>query len=189
MTVALVVLAIVALAAVGAAVWLYSRQRRTAGLQRGFGAEYQRTVRETGSQRRAEHELEARRERVQALRIRPLSREQRAELSGEWQHTQARFVDDPGGAITGADDLVGVAMEKLGYPVGDFEQRAADISVEHPEFVRDYRAAHAIALRQRDGSATTEDLRQAMVHFRALFEDLLTAGDGAQTADGRRRGV
>jgi hypothetical protein len=127
------------------------------------------------SPRTAEAELEDRRRRVEQLQIRPLPRNERERYEAAWYQVQGRFVDDPAGAMAQADLLVGEVMQARGYPMGDFETRAADISVDHPQVVENYRAAHAIALRTQGGQATTEELRQAMVHYRALFADLLGA--------------
>src|SRR6266536_1945113 len=168
-----IVLAVALIAAIGLAVWMYMQKRRTDTLRSDFGPEYERAVHEHHDQREAERELEQRRERVSQLHIQPLPAAERDRFAEQWRSVQAQFVDDPNDATTEADYLVGEVMRARGYPVGDFEQRAADVSVHHPRVVEHYRAAHAIAIRnQRDG-AETEDLRQAMVHFRALFEDLL----------------
>ncbi len=169
----LIIAAVVVVAIlIGLALW-YSSQRRSERLRERFGPEYQRTVAETGDTRRAEKELAARQERVARLEIRRLPPEERARFGQEWRNVQARFVDDPPGAVTEADALVGRVMQARGYPVGEFDQRAADVSVDHPTVVEHYRAAHDIALRQERGQASTEDLRQAMVDYRALFSDLL----------------
>jgi hypothetical protein len=165
---------VVVLVAAGIAFWLVTRKRRTGRLQTQFGgAEYSRAVREGGSQRRAEAALDQRAERVRALAIRPLAAEDRARFLDSWSRVQARFVDGPGGAITDADKLLGDVMTTRGYPVSDFEQRAADISVDHPLVLENYRVAHESALRQTQGKASTEDLRQAMIHYRTLFEELV----------------
>jgi hypothetical protein len=170
----LVIVLIVALvAAIGVAAWLFMQKRRTDNLQQKFGPEYERTVAEHHDQKAAERELEGRAERVEHLQLRPLAREERDQFVARWQAVQAQFVDDPTGATSEADDLVGQVMATRGYPVGEFEQRAADVSVNHPHVVEHYRAGHALALRSARGDADTEDLRQAFVHFRALFEDLL----------------
>lgn len=157
-------------------------RRRSSTLRERFGSEYDRTVDSTGGRRDAESELEQREERVEALDIRPLSDEDRGRFSQSWQDLQSQFVDDPAGAVTHADQLVADVMETRGYPVGDFDQRAADVSINHPGVVENYRVAHEIAVSHFKGEATTEDLRQAMVHYRALFDDLLgeTAAQGAQ---------
>ena len=168
-----IVLAIALVAVIGIAVWLYMQKRRTETLRSDFGPEYDRAVHEHRDQREAERELEDRRERVEHLNIQPLPAAERDRFAERWQAVQAQFVDDPNGATREADDLVGRVMQTRGYPVGDFEQRAADVSVHHPRVVEHYRAAHAIAVRNERSGVETEDLRQAMVHYRALFEDLL----------------
>jgi hypothetical protein len=176
-----IVLVIALVAAIGAAVWLYMRNRRSEQLQSRFGPEYERTLAERGDQREAERELERRAERVERFDIRSLTAAERDRYVELWQSAQARFVDDPSGATDEADQLVGEVMAARGYPVGDFEQRAADVSVQHPRVVEHYRAAHQIALRNSRGDADTEDLRQALMHYRALFEDLLEVGSPAHT--------
>jgi len=181
-----IVLVIALVAAIGAAVWLYLRSRRTSALQDRFGPEYDRALSTHHGQREAERELEQRAERVERLRIRELDHDERERFASSWQAVQAQFVDDPTGATEEADRLVGEVMATRGYPVGDFEQRAADVSVNHPLVVQHYRAAHNIALRNAKGDADTELLRQALVHFRALFEDLLgyeTDADALDTRD------
>ena len=163
----------VAAIAVVAAVWLMMAKRRHLRLRQRFGQEYDQTVREMGSQRRAEAALDARAKRVEHLQIRPLSAADAARFGEAWRQLQNRFVDEPSTAVTEADRLVGEVMHARGYPLGDFDQRAADISVDHPRVVANYRSARAIAQRHARGEANTEDLRQAMIHYRALFEDLL----------------
>jgi hypothetical protein len=180
-----VVIAIVVIALIALLVWYTSRRRRTEGLRRQFGPEYDRTVEETGRPRDAESELESRRRRRAALDIRPLAPGARARYADEWRAVQARFVDDPSGAVAQADTLVIEVMRERGYPMDDFDQRAADVSVDHPQVVGDYRAAHDISTRSANGRAETEDLRQAMVHYRALFEDLLQEDTGG-TGDMRQ---
>ena len=168
-----VILAIVVIAAVVAGV-LLMRQRQSQQLQEGFGPEYERAVEERGDRREAEAELAERRERRSQLDIRPLEPGARERYAERWQAAQRRFVDQPAPAVAEADALVSAVMSERGYPVSDeFDQRAADISVDHPVVVEHYRAAHAISLRATAGDASTEDLRQAMVHFRALFDELL----------------
>jgi len=130
-------------------------------------------VKEVGGRRYAEAELKERTERVEGLNIRPLAAGDRARFVELWRRVQARFVDGPGGAVTEADQLLRDVMSTRGYPVTDFEQRAADISVDHPLVMENYRTAHAIAIRQTQGRANTEDLRQAMIHYRTLFEELV----------------
>lgn len=168
-----IVLLIALVAAIGAAVWLYMRSRRTGQLQERFGPEYDRALAEHRDQGKAERELEQRAERVEHLSIRPLTPAEHDRYADRWRSAQARFVDDPPGATDEADELVGEVMAARGYPVGDFEQRAADVSVQHPRVVEHYRAAHQIALQNSRGDADTEELRQALVHYRVLFEDLL----------------
>ena len=130
---------------------------------------------EKGSNRRhAEAGLQERTERVEGLHLRPLAAGDRARFLESWHRVQTRFVDGPAGAVTEADQLLGDVMSTRGYPVSNFEQRAADISVDHPLVLANYRTAHEIALRQTRGQASTEDLRQAMVHYRTLFEELIS---------------
>jgi hypothetical protein len=178
------ILLVVASLAIGAsAAWFVLHQRRTKTLRTTFGPEYEHAVRETGNRRRAEAELLARRERVEKLHIHPLSNHDRDRFHDAWQEVQASFVDDPAGAIGRADQLVAEVMQTRGYPVGDFEQRAADISVDHPRVVENYRAAHEIAQRNERGAADTEDSRKAMIHYRELFEDLLEVPGWIRTED------
>jgi hypothetical protein len=169
-----VVIAILVMVAAGIAIWLFSRKRRTEKLRTQFGgAEYARTLKEGGSRRQAEAALDKRAVRVEALHIRPLASGDRARFVDSWGRIQARFVDGPGSAVADADRLLGDVMSTRGYPVSDFEQRAADISVDHPLVLDNYRVAHKSALLQARGQASTEDLRQAMIHFRTLFEELV----------------
>jgi len=168
----LIVVAVMVVA--GIAIWLFIRKRRTERLRTQFGgAEYTRAVEEGGSRRKAEAVLDKRAERVEGLHIRPLAPGDQARFVESWGKVQARFVDGPGSAVTDADQLLRDVMSNRGYPVSDFEQRAADISVDHPLVLENYRAAHQIALRQTRGQASTEDLRQAMIHYRTLFEELV----------------
>jgi hypothetical protein len=164
------------------------RQRRSRKLQETFGPEYDRTVTETGDRRAAEAELQERTERREQFDIVPLEAEARARYVEAWRHTQAQFVDEPAEATREADRLITSVMRDRGYPVDDFEQRAADLSVDHPQVVDDYRAAHAIAAANDRSEASTEDLRQALVHYRSLFEDLLEdrPGDHAPTEEDLR---
>ena len=154
-----IVLAAVLIVIAAVLVWLYLRNRRrtTAGLRQKFGSEYDRAVLAHGSERKAESNLTEREKRY----------------SKQWESVQSRFVDSPKGAVAEADDLVSSVMKTRGYPVSDFDQRAADISVNHPRVVENYRSAHEIALRLGKDQATTEDLRTAMIHYRSLFEELV----------------
>lgn len=170
-TALLLLVLIVAVVAVG--VILFVQRRRSDALRQRFGPEYQHTVKKFGDERKAEAELAAREKRVRKLSLRELSPEQRTRFTEAWRQAQARFVDEPAEAAGDADVLVKELMQARGYPVGDFEQRAADVSVDHPQVVSNYRAAREIALRNSEGKATTEDIRQAMVHYRALFDELL----------------
>lgn len=151
----------------------FARRQRTKRLRERFGPEYERTVDEFGDQEEAEGELQARLDHVESLNIRPLSEEQKERFTREWRATQEKFVDHPVVAIQEADRLVREVMREKGYPVDDFEQRAADISVDYPELVTNYRSMHTIASRSEREDVNTEDMRQAMVHCRALFEQLL----------------
>jgi hypothetical protein len=164
---------LIAIILIGAIVWITLSRVRSQRLRQRFGPEYERTIRTEGNVRKAEAELEARAKRVAKLQIRPLTSTDAQRFDAAWRAIQARFVDDPRGAVTEADRLVGEVMAARGYPVGDFEQRVADVSVDHADVVMNYRAAREIALQHAEGKATTEDLRQAMVHYRALFRDLL----------------
>lgn len=173
-----VIAAVIVIAAIG-----YFRGRRTAHLRDRFGPEYGRVAEDTGSLRAAEKVLAEREKRVDKFTIRGLSIEDRRRFMAQWHLTQTRFVDDPKAALADADELLGSVMAARGYPVRDFEQRAADLSVDHPVVVQHYHAAHGIALRHRRGEASTEDMRQAMLHYRALFEDLVTGPEKARAAE------
>jgi gas vesicle protein len=182
------ILLAVALAAV---VLIIIGQRRTRSLREKFGPEYDQTVKSMKSRGKAESDLNRRIERVEELAILPLSSADRTRFEERWQADQARFVDDPRGAVKEADRLVAELMQVRGYPIADFEQRAADVSVHHPNVVSEYRAAHDIAERDAKGQANTEQLRKAMVHYRALFRDLLIVDapvhDTARSATTRDR--
>src|SRR5690242_11805113 len=167
-----VVLIILVLLIAALAVYLAQR-RRTQNLQQRFGPEYERTVARAGGQRRAESELAAREHRRRELDILPLEPAARARYQEAWLTTQGTFVDDPGTAIRDADVLVTRVMRDRGYPVDDFEQQAADVSVDHPQVAEDYRAAHALSRANEKGLAGTDDLRQAFVLYRSLFVQLL----------------
>jgi hypothetical protein len=174
---------LIALILIGAVAWFALSRRRSQQLRQRFGPEYDRTIRTEGTVRKAEAALDARAKRVEAMHIRPLSPSDAARFDTSWRAVQARFVDDPRGAVTEADRLVGEVMAARGYPVGDFEQRVADISVDHANVVMNYRAAREIAALHAQGKASTEDLRQAMVHYRALFRDLLETSTDEVYAD------
>jgi FtsZ-interacting cell division protein ZipA len=155
------------------ALWMYLRKRKTETLRSKFGPEYDRAINEHSDRSHAESELEKRAKRVAKFEIKPLQAADQIAYADHWRREQALFVDDPRAAVNHADLLVQDVMHKRGYPVGEFDQNAADLSVDHPRVVENYRAAHEMALREKKGAATTEDLRQAMVSYRALFEDLL----------------
>lgn len=155
-----------------AVLWMMGR-RRSGALREQFGPEYERTIEEAGSRRRAEADLRERQKRVDELDIVEVPPEEADSFAREWTRVQAEFVDHPAEAIGEADQLVTRVMERRGYPVADFETRAADVSVSHPEVVSEYRDARAIAVQNADGGASTEELRQAMLHYRALFSELL----------------
>jgi hypothetical protein len=199
-TIIIVLAALVAVAAIAAAVWMYLQKKQTERLHSRFGTEYDRLAAAEGDRGRAEKALHEREKRVEKLNLIPLSPEDRDRLAGAWQLEQAGFVDDPRTAVANADKLVTEVMKLRGYPMGDFEQRAADISVDHSLVVTNYRIAHDIALRDRGGETSTEELRTALLHYRMLFEDLLevhgaepekqkeTAGGGLkQTANSVRQ--
>jgi len=171
-TVLLVVIAI-AVVAVAIMAWVLVQKTRTKKLQGKFGPEYERTVAQAGSRGKAEDELEARRKRVEKFNLRPLTADEQTRFARDWAATQARFVDDPRGAVADGNRLVKELMQARGYPMADFEQRAADISVDHPRVVSNYRSAREIAARSELGKATTEELRKAVVYYRGLFEELL----------------
>jgi hypothetical protein len=178
----LIALAVVVVLVIVVAVALYVRKRKntTAELRSRFGPEYERAVQQHGSERKAEAKLADRETRVEMLKIRDLDATERERYLAQWQATQSRFVDYPKGAVTEADELVCSLMQTRGYPVADFDQRAADISVNHPRVVENYRSAHSIALRLGKGEASTEELRTAMIHYRSLFDELVqvqTPGD------------
>ena len=169
----LIILAVLIVAVIAIIGTMLYRQRRSDHLKRRFGPEYGRAVSHLGSRAKAESELKAREARVERLRIVPLPPAEAARFAQEWKTLQGRFVDNPKGVLTEADQLVRDLMLKRGYPMGDFARRAADISVDHPMVVEHYRAAQAIALRDQRSQADTEELRKGVIHYRALFEDLL----------------
>ena len=179
LAIAIVVIAALAIVAIVAVM----SQRRRQKLREHFGPEYDRVVSEEGDAARADRVLAEREHRVKKLDIRPLPDSAREQFVERWRKVQGLFVDDPRAAVAQADALIGEAMEARGYPVSDFEQRAADVSVEHPSVVMDYRTAHDIAQRRE---ADTEDLRSAMVHYRSLFAELVSGGATERRVDESR---
>jgi len=178
---AIIILAVVVVAA-AVAIAALMKTRKSQQLKTRFGPEYQRAVESTGNKRLAEANLEKLERRVHGFNLVALTPEARAEFNAEWKQIQARFVDDPKVALAEADQLIQKMMNARGYPTADFEQRAADISVDHPLVVENYRAGHEIALRHAQGQATTEDMRQAMIHYRTLFADLAGEPEVARAA-------
>lgn len=186
-TTTIVLVAIVFLVVGGLLAMAVMRFQRTRRLRDRFGPEYDRLVNEAGDKQKAESELEARLAHVEALKIRPLSAEEVNRFSIEWQSTQAEFVDEPLSAVQKADRLIREVMKARGYPVEDFEQRAADISVDYPELVTDYRGLHMIAVKEADDEVSTEEMRQAMVHGRALFENLVSTETSEATTEQKEK--
>ena len=169
----LIVVGVAVLVLIALAAWFFYQKKQSQRLQQRFGPEYKRTIDQLGSRTKTESELKAREKRVERLHIVPLAPPEAARFSQAWKAVQSRFVDNPKNAVVEADKLVRELMQKRGYPVGDFERRAADISVDHPNVVENYRVAQAIAMRAERGGADTEELRKAVVHYRALFAELL----------------
>jgi hypothetical protein len=153
--------------------WYVYQRKQTRRLEQRFGPEYGRALAALGSRKEAEAELKAREQRVGQLNIVPLTPADAAQFSQAWKVLQGNFVDNPKGVVVRADQLVREVLLKRGYPMGDFERRAADISVDHPSVVSNYRVAQVIAARDQRGEANTEELRKAVVHLRALFDELL----------------
>ena len=170
----IIILAVILLIVGGLVGMAFSRAQRTRRLKERFGPEYERMMNEKGDKRQAEDELDSRLAHVDTLNIRPLTAEEVNRFELEWQKTQTEFVDEPLTALQKADRLIREVMKTKGYPVEDFEQRAADISVDYPELVTDYRGLHLIAVKEKEDNVSTEEMRQAMVHGRALFENLIT---------------
>jgi hypothetical protein len=191
----LIIAATVFILFAAAGLWFSMRQRRSEALKREFGPEYDRAVGEYGKGD-AESQLRERKERVERLKLRSLSQEERSRFSTQWTETQAQFVDDPQASVRNAQQLIDAAMRARGFPLGDFERRAEDLSVEYPHVVENYRSAKEIADRNGRGEAETEDLRQAMVHYRELFVEMTNTTEvptrqdtnGRQNVD-MRRGV
>jgi len=167
------VLVVCLVPAIGIAVWMYMRKKQTQMLRSKFGPEYDRAIGEHRDRGHAESELQKRERRVAKFKIHLLNPRDRSRRYEDWRREQSLFVDDPRAAVNHADTLVQDVMRLRGYPVGDFDQNAADLSVDHPLVVENYRIAHEIALREGQGQGNTEDLRKAMISYRALFEDLL----------------
>ena len=169
-----VVIVVVVLVIVGAILGLvFSRRKRSERYHDQYGPEYDRTVQAMGSKKKAQIELEERRKHVETLDIRPLTASERERYLADWAAVQSRFVDEPGQAIGDADRLIMQVMQMRNYPVSDFEQRAADLSVNYPALVTNYRAARDIAIKNEQHQANTEELRQAMIYYRSLFDELL----------------
>jgi hypothetical protein len=164
---------------IGTLAWLAANVYRSRSLRARFGPEYERVVQATGDRRKAEAELAARQRRVDKLHLRSLAEGERTLYLQGWRAAQSRFVDEPRLAVSEADRLVGEVMNARGYPMENFEQRADDVSVDHAQVVTHYRAAHQVAVRDGSEPASTEELRTALLHYRALFEDLLDVRDSA----------
>lgn len=169
----ILIVVIVAIVVIAAVAFLLTRKRRSQRLREHFGPEYERVVKSEGKVERAESVLEMRTKRREKFEIVELPSSLRSDLSERWRAVQSQFVDDPKQAVSRADELVIEVMKARGYPMTDFEQRTADLSVDYPGLVENYRVAHDIALRHNRGQASTEDLRNAMVHYRSLFSELL----------------
>ncbi|MFE7524603.1 hypothetical protein ACFU7Y_02650 [Kitasatospora sp. NPDC057542] len=182
--IAIIVPVVVVLLLIAGALWLVARRRR---LREQFGPEYERTVRSSGSRLAAEQELRRREQRHQQLEIKPLAPDTRQRYAQDWTQVQQEFVDRPGEAVQRADGLVTALMHERGYPTEDYEQRLRDLSVEHANTLKHYRAAHAVNAQAGHGDATTEELRGAMVHYRALFTALLDGGQAARDDESPRR--
>ncbi len=180
--VVIIVVALIVIAAI-----MIVRARRSKHLKQQFGPEYDRTLSMQGDSRQAEAILIEREKRVEKFTLRPLTPVDRQRFAAEWTAIQNRFVDDPSMAVTEADKLVTTVMAARGYPMADFEQRAADISVNYPTVVQNYRSAREFTVRHALGQSTTEQLRQAMVYFRSLFDELLETGKPQRVGDPRER--
>lgn len=182
-----ILIAAVAVLLIAAIVMSIRKKQRTKQLQSQFGPEYDRTIDSADSKRKAESELAARQERREQLDIRPLSSAARERYTTQWQTVQAQFVDNPNGAVASADTLIQSVMADRGYPVDDFESRAADVSVDHPHVVENYREGHRLSEQSANGNGSTEDLRQAMRHYRALFDELVEPDGDADAPTTRER--
>jgi predicted nucleic acid-binding protein len=180
------VIIVVAIIAAAAVVIYFLKLQSTKRLRERFGPEYTRAVETSGNTLRGEAQLKKLEKRVERYDIHPLAPEKRERFVEAWRRLQAKFVDEPDHALSEADQLVAEAMIARGYPVADFEQQAADLSVNHPLVIENYRAGHAIALKHGQGKASTEDLRQALIHYRELFDELV--GEPAVNAQARAAG-
>ncbi len=173
-TLVTVIIVVAVLVIIGAILGLvFTRRSRSKQLQTKFGPEYDHTVETMGNEKKAQTVLDDRQKHVAALNIRPLSATERERYLADWASVKSKFVDEPGQAVVDSDRLIMEVMQVRAYPVSDFEQRAADISVTYPALVSNYRAARAIAIKNMDHQASTEELRQAMIYYKPLFEDLL----------------
>lgn len=184
-TTLLILLAVIGLIVIGILVTAWRRIQRSNQLQERFGSEYDRTLEEAGDRRQAERELEQRVAHVKKLNIRPLTAEEVNRHALEWQETQREFVDEPLAALQKADRLIREVLKARGYPVEDFEQRVADISVDYPELVTNYRGMHRIAIKEEN--VGTEEIRQAMIHGRALFESLISQPSSEKNLDQKEK--
>jgi hypothetical protein len=185
-----ILIAVVAIVVIAVAAYLIAVQRRRKQLRREFGPEYERAVARSGDVRRGESDLMARRDRRDKLDIRPLRPESADNYRRSWEQIQARFVDDPAGVLGQADGMIIAVMGERGYPMDDFDQRADDISVDHPDVVQHYRAGHTVSEKVGRGQdVSTEDLRKAFVHYRALFGVMVEpeTTDRGETTDQERR--
>ena len=182
-TTQLVLVAVIFLIIGGVIAMAVMRVQRTNRLKERFGPEYERAINEMGDKRQAENELDARLAHVNTLKIRPLTADEVNRYALDWQKTQTEFVDEPLTALQKADRLIQEVMKARGYPVEDFDQRAADISVDYPELVTDYRGLHMIAVKEAEDKVSTEEMRQAMVHGRALFENLVSTDTQEEDID------
>jgi hypothetical protein len=188
-TTTIILAALLILAAVATVTFVtFLRKRQSLRLKKQFGPEYDRAVERLGGQSQAETDLRKREARIAKLKITPLTVDQAAKFSQAWKRVQGVFVDNPSGAVAQADKLVQEVMTARGYPMGDFERRASDISVDHPTVVESYRAAQAIAARDTRGEADTEELRKAIVHYRTLFSELLEI-TASSVAEAARHGI
>jgi hypothetical protein len=184
-----ILIAAAAVLIVAAVAMQMSKRRQTKRLRQQFGPEYDRTMKSADKKKEAEAELAARKERRDQFDIGPLSSAARERYAAEWQSVQVLFVDNPTAAVASADRLIQSAMSDRGYPVEDFDRRAADLSVDHPQVVENYRHGHRLAERSADGHGSTEDLRQAMRHYRALFDELVEPGSDEPVTRGRDDGA